>query len=152
MPRCPLSATFTWSILGGLNLKKATKTAKSAKKTDKDVPIYNLNGFTHADLGLPPEIDALGVDLPNRKIFMSQADRLIEKFGGAPNLARILEAVGRPISVGQIFSWPKKHGFIPCIRWPDLFLAAQYEGIIFTADDFDPRPKPAPPPPKRRKI
>lgn len=78
----------------------------------------------------------------------SQAARIINKFGGAVRLARILAEIGKPKSVETIYRWtyPRSRsgtdGYIPATVWPDLIQAARAEGLLLTSEDFDPRARP----------
>lgn len=82
----------------------------------------------------------------NRKTTISQAERVIEKFGGVPRLCALLHAIGRPRDRTVIYRWMYSKdrggadGVIPSTAWPDLILAARMEGIILTSQDMDPRP------------
>jgi hypothetical protein len=83
---------------------------------------------------------------------MTQAERVIELFGGVPALGRALKAIGRPRDRGQIHRWkyPKTRGgtggTIPIKVWPDLFRAAEHLGFSLPPELLDPRPcsKPSP--------
>lgn len=83
----------------------------------------------------------LGNDKP-----LTQADRVIVRFGGVENLVKALAAVGKPRTKMAIYRWnhPKtKHGcggVIPGRVWPDLLAAARMEGILLSSDELDPRP------------
>ncbi len=76
---------------------------------------------------------------------MTQADRVIAKFGSVPNLARALMAIGSPKTVTSIYRWvyPKEKGgtggLVPPQAWDSIIKAAHYEGIQITQQDFDPR-------------
>lgn len=76
---------------------------------------------------------------------LSQAERVVKKFGGVPALIRALKQVGKSRSKATIYKWlyPKekkgRNGLIPTSAWPDLLLAARLEGIHFSDVDFDPR-------------
>ncbi len=64
---------------------------------------------------------------------MNQAERVIEKLGGAPNAARIL---GKPKST--VLSW-KYAGMIPAWQQQPCLDAARREGLpLEPADFFDP--------------
>jgi hypothetical protein len=75
----------------------------------------------------------------------TQSQRIIRKLGGVAHLLKLLEAIGRPKSKSSIYRWgyPKDKngcgGLIPTSAWPDILAAARLEGIIFTAEDMDPR-------------
>lgn len=76
---------------------------------------------------------------------MTQADRLIAKFGSVPNLAKALLAIGQPKTPTTIYRWiyPKERGgtggMVPPQAWDGIIKAAHYEGVQLTAEDFDPR-------------
>lgn len=76
---------------------------------------------------------------------LSQSERVIGKFGSAPNLARALLAIGSPKTVTSIYRWvyPKEKGgtggLVPPQAWDAIIKAAHYEGIQITSEDFDPR-------------
>lgn len=76
---------------------------------------------------------------------LNQAERVVQKFGGARQLARILKRVGRPKHPASIFRWtyPREKGgtggIIPTAAWPDLIHAARIEGVVLTAEDMDVR-------------
>lgn len=78
-------------------------------------------------------------------IQMSQAERVVKKFGGAVALAKCLELIGHPKSVSTIYRWmyPVENqgtgGTIPPHAWEGIMAAAEVEGVILVASDFDPR-------------
>jgi hypothetical protein len=80
---------------------------------------------------------------PKRKI--TQAERVIDKFGGARRLATILTAMGKKTDYSTIYKWtyPKikrgTGGLIPSHMWADIYLAARLEGVVLTKEDTDPR-------------
>lgn len=83
-------------------------------------------------------------DEPQRA--MSQADRILAKFGGPTRLAYILRSIGihsRGQSTIARWRYPKSKGGtggrIPNQAWPLVFAAARAEGIVITAEDLDPR-------------
>ncbi len=77
----------------------------------------------------------------------SQAERIINKFGGVPNLVKALETAGRPRHRQNIYrwTWPRERGgtggVIPTSALEDVAEAARIEGVLLTPDDFDPRVK-----------
>ncbi len=78
---------------------------------------------------------------------LTQAERIIEKFGGAARLTKILSSVGHPLPRSTVYRWlyPRSQGgtggIIPITRWGALFLAAHHDGVFLTIEDFDPRIK-----------
>jgi hypothetical protein len=75
---------------------------------------------------------------------MTQAERILLKFGGARELHALLKSIGRPRNLATIYKWtyprPKgRGGLIPTSAWPDLHLAARMAGIILTPADLDHR-------------
>lgn len=93
----------------------------------------------------PLPYDPDRVPLPEIEILpVTQAERVIRKFGGAARLARLLKAVGAPLSTSTVFRWlyekPKgTGGTIPSRNWEWVFKAARYEGVVITPEDIDPR-------------
>ena len=81
------------------------------------------------------------------KPIKTQAERILDKFGGARRLASTLQAIGRPRDVTAIYRWtyPKSkggtNGTVPRIAWDDVLAAARAEGIMLTPEDLDPRPR-----------
>lgn len=71
----------------------------------------------------------------------SQVDRILMKFGGASRLSVLLAAVGRPKHRVTIMRWKKK-GFIPPRMWGPILKIASFEGVVFTAEDYDVNPRP----------
>lgn len=76
----------------------------------------------------------------------TQAERIIAKFGGIPQMVLIFKAIGRPLNPSTILRWtyPRStkggtNGLIPSARWEDIFAAALVEGIVLTSYDLDPR-------------
>jgi hypothetical protein len=75
----------------------------------------------------------------------NQAQRVIQKFGGAIRLSAILGTLGHKITVSAIRKWgyPKAkggtNGFVPPDHWALIFKAARKDGILFTSKDLDPR-------------
>lgn len=76
----------------------------------------------------------------------TQAERIIRKFGGVGYLFKALQAVGEYRSRTTIQRWKFPKGFhrgsggiIPTQSLHAVSKAARYEGIILTAEDFDPR-------------
>lgn len=78
---------------------------------------------------------------------LNQANRIIMKFGGAINLAKMLTDIGCPINPSSIYRWgyPKGKnsgtgGVIPGYMWEYLEKVARLWGMIITSEDLDPRP------------
>ena len=74
----------------------------------------------------------------------SQAERILKKFGGARNLSRAFEEIGKPKDPASIFRWTYPHpkgtgGRIPVDSVDAVLEAARREGILLTAEDWDPR-------------
>ena len=79
---------------------------------------------------------------------LSQAERLIFKFGSSYRLAKLVRAAtGRRMTDALVQKWtyPKSRGgtggVIPTRAWPFIFEAAEYAGVVLEVSDFDPRPK-----------
>lgn len=76
---------------------------------------------------------------------LTQAERVLKKFGGARRLSAILLVVGKPRDPSCIYRWtyPKEKGgtggLIPTSVWPDLILAAKYDGVLLESELTDPR-------------
>jgi hypothetical protein len=76
-----------------------------------------------------------------------QADRLIRKFGGVPNLHQSLARAGFPIEISAIYKWRYPiskggtGGFVPSWQWPAIFKAARLEGLFIQPEDMDVRSK-----------
>lgn len=76
---------------------------------------------------------------------VTQAERVIRKFGGAARLCRLLRHVGAPISTSTVFRWSYSKakggtgGVIPSKVWDQIFRAARFEGVVITPEDIDPR-------------
>ena len=77
---------------------------------------------------------------------MTQAERIISKFGSVDNLAKALLQVHYPKDTSCIYRWRSikssnsRSGLIPSFCLPYVIEAARYEGILLTSDDLDPRP------------
>lgn len=77
---------------------------------------------------------------------LTQADRIIVRFGGVANLVSALAAIGRPRTKVTVYRWnhPRSKGgcggIIPSEALPDILAAARLEGILLSADELDPRP------------
>lgn len=69
-----------------------------------------------------------------------QAQRIIDKFGGAPRLAMALNC-----DVSAIYKWNYEKekggtsGLVPSSTMPDVMNAAEILGIELTSEDLDPR-------------
>lgn len=80
---------------------------------------------------------------------LSQAERVIARFGGARGLMRALRRLdpGKHRDPVSIYRWTYGRakggtgGLIPSVAIADVMEAARLEGIFLTADDFDPRHK-----------
>lgn len=78
----------------------------------------------------------------------TQAERIIQKFGGARRLSLILNTLGLKRNTASIYKWtyPRAKGgtggFIPTSAWPDLLRAARFEGIVISSREMDPRDEP----------
>lgn len=76
---------------------------------------------------------------------MTQAERVIARFGGAYQLAKALARAGTPWHPCSVYRWnyPKeKHGtggIVPSNAWPAILNAARLAGIMITQEDTDPR-------------
>ena len=81
----------------------------------------------------------------NRGQKLSQAERVIAKFGGARALSAALASVSTPRDPSVVYKWtyPKERGGtdgrIPTNAWDNILKAARKYGIILTAEDLDPR-------------
>lgn len=74
-------------------------------------------------------------------VVLSQAERVLYKFGGPCRLQKILKEVSpRTSGPATYYKWLEK-GRIPSHAWDDLFAAAEYLGLVFEPEDFDPRKK-----------
>lgn len=77
---------------------------------------------------------------------LTQAHRIILKFGGAIRMAKVMLAAGIDIHASTIYRWTHPRsmggggGVIPAHRWDDVVVAARYDGIVITPEDTDPRP------------
>lgn len=76
---------------------------------------------------------------------LTQAERIVKKFGGARRLSSILLLVGKPRDPANIYRWTYSKerggtgGLIPTSAWPDIIRAAKYDGILIDAELTDPR-------------
>lgn len=75
----------------------------------------------------------------------THAAKIIHKFGTAARLVKALKFVGFSIDEDTVREWTHLHkertaGVIPAHYWPPILKAARFEGILFTEEDFDPRP------------
>lgn len=81
-----------------------------------------------------------------RRSPVTQASRIIGKFGGARRLCAILKHLGpeHELSPSSIYRWdyPKSKGgtggVIPTAAMKSVILAARLEGIFLTPEDFYP--------------
>lgn len=78
----------------------------------------------------------------------SQAQRVIAKFGGARGLMRALQRLEprKHRDATSIYRWtyPKSKGgtdgLIPTAAMADVTEAARLDGVLLSAEDWDPRP------------
>ena len=79
---------------------------------------------------------------------MTQATRIITKFGGARALSLALKQLPDPEdhrhwSVIYRWTWPRhrsgRGGLIPTRTWPAILRAARLHGIYLTEEDMSPR-------------
>lgn len=84
--------------------------------------------------------------LQRETIEITQAERIIKKFGGEKRLAEALSAIGKPKSLSQIYRWKYTrenqgcNGVIPTASLLDIIEAARIEGVLLTQKDLDIRP------------
>ena len=77
--------------------------------------------------------------------YVSQARRVIAKFGGATKLSKALTQIGKPKCRVQVSKWDMSieaggtGGIIPARAMMDVLEAARYEGIMLSKEDLDPR-------------
>lgn len=82
--------------------------------------------------------------MSKRIIKQTQAERVIELFGGVVKLRDALKAVGHDISISAIYKWTHDHehhgrgGLIPSQQWPEIIKAAQKHGLKLTQEHFNP--------------
>lgn len=105
-----------------------------------------MKSLRHKTKELEELNDLIGeTDKPEVVVALTQAGRILLKFGGPKRLSEILLAIGRPRTYATVFRWdyPKEKGgtggWIPGNAWPDIFAAARFEGLILTSEDIDPR-------------
>lgn len=78
---------------------------------------------------------------------ITQAERILKKFGGHMKLAKALKDIGCPKSITQIYKWTYDrskggtNGVIPNVALFDIVQAAKAKGIVLTSEDLDFRPK-----------
>jgi hypothetical protein len=79
-------------------------------------------------------------------VLMSEAERIIARFGGARKLAKALSKVGKPRDPTSIYRWTYSRkdngtdGVIPTSARADIVKAARLYGIVLTAEDWLPFP------------
>jgi hypothetical protein len=79
--------------------------------------------------------------------FETQAQRIVDKFGGPRNLSRALLHIGKKKDPSAIYKWIYEEaidhggGVIPGHAIHDVIQAARAEGIMLTPEDLDPRPR-----------
>lgn len=77
---------------------------------------------------------------------LSQAERILKKFGGAPRLAGLFKTLGIGRNLHGIYKWtyPSERGgtggVIPHLALRDVLEAARFDGIYLSPEDLDPRP------------
>lgn len=75
----------------------------------------------------------------------SQAERVLEKFGGARRLSKVLAILGRSKDPASMYKWTYSRdkggtgGIIPTSAWADILAAARFDGVMITPEDTDPR-------------
>lgn len=75
----------------------------------------------------------------------SQAERIIKKFGGVGPLLKALQKIGKPKTRSTVYRWvyPREKGgtggVIPTSVWPDIFIAARFEGVFLSPEEVDAR-------------
>lgn len=78
---------------------------------------------------------------------ITQAERILNKFGGPLKLAKALKEIGCAKSITQIYKWTYKrekggtNGIIPNAALFDIVQAAKAKGIVLTSEDLDFRPR-----------
>ncbi len=99
-------------------------------------------------LPIPDDPQLLKAEAAGKPQFISQAERVLRKFGGPRRLAVLLKMMGRDRNVATIYKWtyPRdkggSDGIIPTSAWDDIMAAARFDGIIISSEDIDPRPEP----------
>lgn len=87
-----------------------------------------------------------GAKDPNFWPILTQAERVIAKFGGARRLAEAFKTAGFYKGPASIYKWtyPREKGgtagVIPTKAWPILHKVARLNGVLITAQDMDVRP------------
>lgn len=75
---------------------------------------------------------------------LTQAERILKKFGGARRLAEILTLTGKMKTPSTIYRWTYSRekggtgGLVPTSAWPDILVAARYAGIVLEDDLISP--------------
>lgn len=71
---------------------------------------------------------------------VTQAQRIVARFGGASRLARILQEIGQPLAVQTIYRWlyPDRSGLIPAHQVEKIMSAARHAGVRLTDGDWSP--------------
>ena len=73
---------------------------------------------------------------------VTQAERVIEKFGGISNLQKLFKTYGVKMAISTIYRWTYSKqrkgtgGLIPPHMWEYLQKIARNEGVVFTAEDY----------------
>ncbi len=80
-----------------------------------------------------------GLKMSKEKIVITQAERIVKKFGGVAGLEIALRAAGKARDISNIYRWIYK-GLVPSKALMDILLAAKYEGIRLSSDDLSPIP------------
>ncbi len=82
---------------------------------------------------------------PVKKPPPTQADLIIDKFGGARRLTEYLWSAGVEYSYTTVYKWTYTrakggtNGRVPTAAWPGVIAAARIAGILISAEDMDPR-------------
>lgn len=77
----------------------------------------------------------------------TQAERIIKKFGGVPELRKALQEAGVPRTESAIYRWSYpatrggSGGVIPSETVHAINQVARTFGVLLTAEDWDPRPR-----------
>ena len=117
---------------------KPVKKYKVDKTNTKQSKSYKMK-VRQTSAKVPP-----GKQIIQEVVYISQAERIVAKFGGVPKLVVALMAVGLPKHYSCIYRWIYK-GSIPNKAMTDVLIAAREEGIRLSSDDLSPIPS-------RRKI
>jgi hypothetical protein len=86
-----------------------------------------------------------GKRFKDEEIIVTQAERIIERFGGVRNLIDALENIGIKRDLTNIYRWTYSKekggtgGLVPTTALIDVIAAARKEGVFLTQEDLDPR-------------